>query len=123
MNIGSATGTAAQAAPAVFNDKAAAPAPSAGVAAMPPQGADAVKQTGPPPTADQLSQALKSINSVLQARSQNLEFSVDSDSARTIVTVTDTSTHEVIRQMPTKEAMEIAKALDRLQSLLIRQTA
>lgn len=72
---------------------------------------------------DQVAQALKSINAVLQTRSQDLEFSVDNDSAQMIVKVTDKTTHEVIRQMPTKEALEIAKALDRLQSLLKPQTA
>jgi flagellar protein FlaG len=76
-----------------------------------------------PPTADQLKLAVKNINTVLQARSQDLEFSVDSETERLIVTVTDKNTKEVIRQMPSKEAMEIAKALDHLQSLLISQTA
>ncbi len=72
---------------------------------------------------EQVAQALKSINAVLQTRSQDLEFSVDNDSAQMIVKVTDKTTHEVIRQMPTKEALEIAKELDRLQSLLKPQTA
>lgn len=77
----------------------------------------------PPPSADQLKQAVKNINTALQSRSQDLEFSVDSETERLIVTVTDKNTKEVIRQMPSKEAMEIAKALDHLQSLLISQTA
>lgn len=115
------TANAAQGAPAVFNDKAAPPA--AGISATATESANAVRQPEPAPTADQLTQALKSINSVLQVRSQDLEFSVDHESARTIVTVTDKNTGDVIRQMPTKEALEIAKALDHLQSLLIRQTA
>ena len=96
-------------------------APVAIAAPAPAQVASAEPE--PQPGADQLSEALKSINSALQARSQDLEFSVDSDSDRTIVKVTDKNTHEVIRQMPTKEALEISKALDRLQSLLIKQTA
>lgn len=83
----------------------------------------AVQQPAPVPSEDQVSQALKSINNVLQSRSQDLEFSVDSASARTIVKVVDKNTQEVIRQMPTQEALEIAKALDKLHSLLIRQTA
>jgi flagellar protein FlaG len=37
--------------------------------------------------------------------------------------VVDKDTNEVIRQMPSREALEIAKALDKLQSLLARQTA
>jgi flagellar protein FlaG len=85
--------------------------------------APALPRAEPAPSAEKLTEALKSINSALQLRSQDLEFSVDSESHRTIVTVTDKTTHEVIRQMPTKEALEIAKALDHLQSLLIKQTA
>ena len=99
-------------------------ASASGVAASAPVATAAAPQRAEPePSQEQVSEALKSINSVLQVRSQDLEFSVDSESARTIVTVTDKNTKEVIRQMPTREAMEIAKALDRLQSLLIRQTA
>lgn len=67
--------------------------------------------------------ALKNINQALKERAQDLEFSFDEDSARTIVKVVDKHTQEVIRQMPTREALEIAKALDRLQSLLVRQQA
>lgn len=72
---------------------------------------------------EQVDQALSSINNALQVRSQDLEFSIDTESDRTIVKVVDKHTQEVIRQMPSEEAIEIAKALDRLQSLLIRQTA
>lgn len=84
---------------------------------------DEEQKTQPAPTDEQLSQAVESINTVLQARSPALEFSVDSDSDRMVVKVIDRDTREVIRQMPSEEALEIAKALDRLQSLLIRQTA
>lgn len=87
------------------------------------QTAIAVQQPGAAPKDDEVAHALKSINQVLQDRSQDLEFSVDQDSARTVVKVVDKTTHEVIRQMPTQQALEIAKALDRLQSLLVRQQA
>lgn len=84
---------------------------------------DEKQKTQPAPDEEQLAQAVKSINTALQARSPELEFSVDSESDRTVVKVIDRDTKEVIRQMPSEEALEIAKALDRLQSLLIRQTA
>jgi flagellar protein FlaG len=83
----------------------------------------AVQATKPVPDEQEVTQALKSINEVLKARSPDLEFSVDSDSNRSVVKVVDKNTQEVIRQMPTKEALEIAKALDRLQSMLIRDSA
>ena len=122
MDIRISAGTTAYRPIAVAGD-APVPATSVAMAAVPTQSASALKQADPPPSTEQLAEALKSINSALQERAQNLEFSVDSDSARTIVTVTDKTTHEVIRQMPTKEAMEIAKALDRLQSVMFKQTA
>ncbi len=109
------------AATAAVNDKSPQ---AATVDARPaPQVAGTPQRADPAPSVEKLDEALKSINSALQLRSQDLEFSVDSESNRTIVTVTDRSTHEVIRQMPTKEALEIAKALDHLQNLLIKQTA
>ncbi|MFZ3285914.1 MAG: flagellar protein FlaG [Telluria sp.] len=87
------------------------------------QEAAQVQQAKPAPSEEQVAQALKSINNVLQLRSPDLEFSVDSESERTIVKVVDKKTQEVIRQMPSQEALDIAKALDKLQSLLIRDTA
>ena len=68
-------------------------------------------------------QAVSEINKAMQFMSRQLEFSVDTDSERTIVKVIDQQTREVIRQMPTKEALEIGKALEKAQGLLIRQTA
>ena len=68
-------------------------------------------------------QAVSDINKAMQFMSRELEFSVDTDSDRTIVKVIDQQTREVIRQMPTKEALEIGKALEKVQGLLIRQTA
>jgi flagellar protein FlaG len=85
-------------------------------------GANAVNDTSAQEQ-QQLPEALKRINTVLQVRAPGLEFSVDDDSARAIVKVIDTNTNEVIRQMPSKEALEIAKALERLDSLLIRDKA
>ncbi|HEU4372950.1 MAG TPA: flagellar protein FlaG [Telluria sp.] len=111
-------------APAPQADKPASlAAVTARAEAAPTQTVIAAQQPNAPAGEDQVAHALKSINQVLQDRSQDLEFSVDADSTRTIVKVVDKNTQEVIRQMPTQEALEIAKALDRLQSLLIKQQA
>jgi flagellar protein FlaG len=76
------------------------------------------------PSLAQVTQAVNSINKAMSAMSQNLEFSVDSDSQRTIVKVVDQQTKEVLRQIPSLEALEIAKALDHaMQGMLIRQKA
>lgn len=86
-------------------------------------GSQAVQQPGAAAPASQLDDALHSINKSMQSLSQEIQFSIDPDTDRTIVKVVDQRTHEVIRQMPSAEALEIAKALDRLQGLLIRQEA
>lgn len=85
--------------------------------------ASAPQQPNSTASQSQVGQALQSINKALQTLSPNLEFSIDTESNRTIVRVMDQSTNEVIRQMPTQEALEISKALDKLQGLLVRQKA
>ena len=84
---------------------------------------DAVKRTDDAPTLEQVNQAVQNINKSLQSLHQDLEFSVDSDSKRTVVKVVDQKTKEVIRQIPSKETLEIAKALDTVKGLLITQQA
>ncbi|MFL6673475.1 MAG: flagellar protein FlaG [Massilia sp.] len=85
--------------------------------------ADAASQAAPAaPSAEHLNAALANINKSLANKSE-LVFSVDPDSDRTIVRVIDQKTHEVIRQIPSQEALDIAKALDSAQGLLIKQTA
>ncbi len=74
-------------------------------------------------TREQVNQAVEAINKTIQAASQNLEFSVDKDTRDVIVKVIDQQTKQVLRQIPTEEALDIAKSLDKLQGLLIKQTA
>lgn len=102
---------------------AAAIAASVKPAAPPAQAVAAVQQPESAPSTAQVTQAIQSLNHAMHSLSQELEFSVDPDSQRTIVKVVDQQTQEVIRQIPTKEALEIAKALDKMQGLLIRSKA
>ncbi len=87
------------------------------------QTANAVQQTGATPSLDQVKQAVQDINKSLQSLSQGLEFSVDTDSKEVIIKVVDQQTKEVLRQMPSKEALEIAKALDQVLGKLIKTKA
>lgn len=99
------------------------PSVAARQAATPVQTVNAVQQSAQIPDLDKADDAVKNINEALKSLSRNLEFSIDSDSNRSVVKVVDHETGEVIRQMPTPEALEIAKALDRVQGLLIHQKA
>jgi flagellar protein FlaG len=78
---------------------------------------------GAEPSRDELKDAVDKLNLSMTAASQDLEFSVDEDSKQTVVKLVDRTTHEVLRQMPTKEALEIAKALDKAMGKLIDQHA
>jgi flagellar protein FlaG len=78
---------------------------------------------GSEPTKDEIKSAVDKLNLSMTAASQDLEFSVDEDSKQTVVKLVDRNTHEVLRQMPTKEAVEIAKSLDKAMGKLIDQHA
>jgi flagellar protein FlaG len=105
------------------NFRADLPSIAARQAAAPVQTVNAVQQAAEVPKMSDVDNAVKKINEAMKGLSRNLEFSIDSDSNRPIVKVVDQDTDEVIRQMPTPEAIEIAKALDRLQGLLVRHKA
>lgn len=85
---------------------------------------DAVKAKEPAPSRQDVEEAVAKLNKSVQDRAQSLEFSIDDDSNRTIVKVIDQSTKEVLRQIPTPEALQIAKSIDaRTGGLLVDQEA
>jgi flagellar protein FlaG len=106
----------------------AAPAAAVKVAGSAPvsaaTGVTAVRAPAEAGGADPLDDAISSINKSLQAAGQGVEFSIDDDSKRLVVKVIDQETREVLRQMPSLEALAIAKGLDRAKGgMLIRQEA
>jgi flagellar protein FlaG len=109
--------------PVTGSDSAAPQALGRAPAATALETAAAVRSAEPAPTLEQVKQAVSDLNKSAQAKSQGLEFSVDDDSKRTIVKVIDQTTKEVLRQIPSPEALQIAKSLDSAKGLLISQTA
>lgn len=99
---------------------ARAPAPKT---AAPVELLDAVEQSAPVPSMEHLDEALEKINRAMESQARGLEFSLDEESKRTIVKIVDQQTKEILRQMPSEEALAIARALDQLQGLLIQQQA
>jgi len=95
---------------------------SPGAAAPQPPAAPA-KTGASRPDAAELDTALGRINQSMASKGQDLVFSIDPDSQRTIVKIIDQKTSEVLRQIPSQEALDIAKALESAQGLLIKQTA
>lgn len=63
--------------------------------------------------------AAKQIESYLKSIGRALEFRVDSDTGRTVVTVRNSATGEVVRQIPSEEALELARHLERYGGALV----
>lgn len=74
-------------------------------------------------TRDQLKEAVKATNDFVSLVNNAVEFSLDDDTGITVVKVVDKNTKEVVRQIPSEEMLAIAKALDTVQGLLVRQKA
>lgn len=72
---------------------------------------------------DQVQQAVEKIKSVTDQLAQNLQFSIDDETGITVVKILDSQTQEVIRQIPTEEAVSIARTLDKVQGLLFNDKA
>ncbi len=92
-------------------------------AITPTQTVDAVTATKVTPSIAQLNKAVSDINKTIQSLSPGIEFTVDKESDRVVVKIIDQQTNEVLRQIPTEEALEISKSLGKLQGLLIKQQA
>ena len=67
--------------------------------------------------------AIVSMQDATQAMQRNLNFSIDESTGRMVVKVTDSASGEVIRQMPTEEALRLAESLDEMRSLLFTAQA
>ena len=73
------------------------------------------------PSREQVLQAVEEVRAAIEPVAQNLLFSIDDDTGRTVIKIIDSSNDEVIRQIPSEEMLAISKALDKLQGLLIKQ--
>lgn len=82
------------------------------------------QNTSPQPSVEELKSAVSTINTGMQQANLNLQFSVDTDSNRTVVKMVDPSTGELIRQYPSKEILAISRSIDQFQQgLLLKQEA
>jgi flagellar protein FlaG len=80
-------------------------------------------QHSPKAAPEQLQKALEALKQAVPIKSNALQFSLDDSSGQTIARVVDSETGEVIRQIPSKELLEIAHAIDKMQGMLLKQKA
>lgn len=85
---------------------------------------DTRSQQAPTVAEEGVLQAVDQVNKTIKTMSSNdLQFSVDEDTESVVVKVVDRQTHEIIRQIPSEEFLQIAKALDKLKGLLVQDKA
>ena len=58
-----------------------------------------------------LEAAMEQLQNYVQSMQRSLEFSVDTESNRTVVRVVDTNTGDLIRQLPDQAVLELARRL------------
>ena len=63
-------------------------------------------------------EAASTISSFVQNVSRELKFNVDEQTGRTVITVMDRATDQVIRQIPAEEMLALAKVLQELMRLV-----
>lgn len=71
----------------------------------------------------ELEAAVKAVKDFTRPMTGNLEFTLDDQTGITVIKVTDATTNELIRQIPSEEMLEIARALDKIKGLLVYQKA
>lgn len=76
-----------------------------------------------PASVQEISAALQEIRNTIRPIASELSFSLEQDTGRMLVKIVDTETDEVIRQIPSEELLQISKALDKLQGLLLNNEA
>ncbi|MCZ7563163.1 MAG: flagellar protein FlaG [Burkholderiales bacterium] len=106
---------------------AGAPRPSRGAPRAESLAAgDAGSAAGKAPAAvaaEAVRRAVETVNRALQRTTPMLEFRIDDQTGQTVVRVVDAATQQVLRQIPSEEMLAIARAIDRLQGVLVRQKA
>jgi flagellar protein FlaG len=95
--------------------RAEVPAPAAEKPAEPVRQAPAA----PPVEVHKIESVTKQIDSFLRSMNKSLQFRLDESTGRMIVSICDSETGEVIRQVPGEEALRIAQSLEsRLSGML-----
>lgn len=74
-------------------------------------------------SADKLKAAVQEIDKFVKSIQRNLEFSIDEGSGQVVVKVIASDTGEVVRQLPSAEALKIADSLQNAHSLLFEAKA
>jgi flagellar protein FlaG len=75
------------------------------------------------PARAEVEQAVERANRQIASVAPALEFEIDPDTSAVVIRLVDRHDQSVLRQVPSPEMLAIAKALERMQSMLVRVRA
>jgi len=70
---------------------------------------------------EQLTQIVENLNAFVQLTKRNVSFNIDKESGRDVISVFDAETQELIRQIPSEEALALLKRMDEAVGLLFSE--
>jgi flagellar protein FlaG len=77
--------------------------------------ADGGSSQQPPSQELPLERALKKINEQMEAWSTQMQFDIDPDTQRVVISIKDTKTGDVLKTIPSETVLNIAKMITKLQ--------
>lgn len=67
---------------------------------------------------ERLESSVSQLKELVQSVQRDLQFSIDDFSGRTVITVLDSKTEEIIRQIPSEEVLALAKNIESMKGVL-----
>ena len=83
---------------------------------------DAKNQSLQPSDRKALMSTVKNLNEKLESQELQARFSVDEESGQFIVSITDSNTGKVVRQIPTEEALDFARNAEKGVGVLVNKS-
>ncbi|MGG5873049.1 flagellar protein FlaG [Pseudomonas peli] len=80
-------------------------------------------ESGSAASREEVEAAVATIQDFVQSVRRSLNFSLEEGSGRVVVKVTDAGSGDVIRQIPSEEALQLAENLSEVRSLLFKAEA
>lgn len=117
LNPAAATGTKLERAPASGR------APGSEAVSEQVAGQASETEGGSAATREQVEAAVATIQDFVQSVRRSINFSLEEGSGRVVVKVTDAGSGDVIRQIPSEEALQLAENLSEVRSLLFKAEA
>ena len=97
-------------------EASAAPAPAKAVA-------PGIAAAAAEPARAEVEQAVERANRQIASLAPSLEFEIDPDTSAVVIRLVDRNDQSVLRQVPSPEMLAIARALERMQAMLVRVRA